>query len=211
MTTLFRLIAAAACFVVAVSPASAADKLSDAQAKYFSSAFHSNHLKQAFETSAALAFGDCKELSDQGLSVTFSQPLVLKDGAPTAGAWKEQHAVSGCGVTKVLNFYAAPGLDGYPAFTAGMIGTTMADINLQRTAVQYAFLAATQKGVCPNFEAIDTHLDQGPGGPDAKQVWYETWTVRGCGHTYDVPLLFTREGANTSLTADIKGVRERAP
>ena len=145
------------------------------------------------------------------LSVTFSQPLVLKDGVASSGAWKEQHVVAGCGATKVLNFYAAPGLDGRPAFTAGMIGTTMADLNLQRTAVQYAFLAATQKGVCPNFEAIDTHLDQGPGGPDEKQVWYETWAVRGCGHTYDVPLLFTRGGASTTVTADIKGVRERAP
>ena len=210
MTTLFRFIALAALFA-AVSPAFAADKLSDEQAKYFASSLHTNHLKQAFDTSAVLAFGDCKELNDQGLSVTFSQPLVLKNGAPASGAWKEQHAVAGCGSTKVLNFYAAPGLDGSPAFTAGMIGTTMADINLQRTAVQYAFLAATQKNVCANYEAVDTHLDQGPGGPDTKQVWYETWAVRGCGHTYDVPLLFTREGANTSLTADIKGVREHAP
>ena len=210
MADLLRFMTAAVLLAAAPS-VFAADKLNEEQSKYFGSAAHTERLKAAFDESAALAFQGCKDVSDKGLSVTFVQPVTFnKAGVPTGGSWKEQHAVTGCGATKALNFFAAPGLDSTIAFTAGMIGTTLTDIDLQRTAVQYAFLAVTQKGgACRDFESIDTRLDQPPAAEG--KVWYEMWTIRGCGHTYDVPMLFTPQGANTSITADIRGVAERKP
>lgn len=213
MAHLLRFVTAAILFGVAPR-ACAADKLNEEQAKYFGSAAHTERLKATFDESAALAFQGCKNVGDKGLSVTFVQPVTFKAGVPTGGSWKEQHAVAGCGTTKLLNFFASPGLDSNIAFTAGMIGTTLTDIGLQRTAVQYAFLAVTQKGgVCRDYAAIDTRVDQPPAAEG--KVWYEMWTIRGCGHTYDVPMLFTPQvtpqGDNTSITADIRGVAERKP
>ena len=91
-----------------------------------------------------------------GLGPTRSRVEVEKsisfdpDGVPNAGAWWERLPVHGCGNDTVLNVHFQARGDGTIDTQFALPGTTQADLDLQRNAVQYAIIAAgSRKGLPP--------------------------------------------------------------
>ena len=131
------------------------------------------------------------------------------DGVPTSGVWWERFPVQGCGNDTVLNIhFAATGDDNIEA-TATLPGSTRADPLLQRDAKLYAYVgAASHATSCRQFFVKNSQFGgyglRSPGHPDPGngarfRPWRETWTIVGCGRTFQVPMEFVPDATGTQV------------
>src|SRR5215813_8360439 len=128
-----------------------------------------------------------------GLTVKGGQVLVLRpmsfrdDGIPKSGAWKQEYPVNGCADAKINAMVGLP-------------GSTRAEPVLQTDATRQVIFSVNAKAAqCPHFDIKNTRFEgyglaeqkiPGLGGNAPIPPWRETWTLIGCGRTFDVPLNF---------------------
>ncbi len=163
-------------------------------------------------------FQRCPALVAPGSKVTIIKPIEMgADGKPKAGAWWQRFPVKGCGNDTVLNFYFTVGDGGKIATNIALPGTTRADLVLQHDALFYAGLGPHARVKdCKSlmitntkFEGYGSH-DHPTQTPAAGQFqpWWETWTVKGCGHTFSVPMDFTPDANGTQIKQKPDAIRE---
>jgi len=97
--------------------------------------------------------------------------------------------------------------------TTGHPGTTHADLVLQHDALHYAYLAAAAQGKdCNHFDVKNTRFEgyglkkpstPDPGAGSRFRPWWETWTIIGCGHLYDVPMNFIPDQTGTTIAVPL--------
>ena len=162
----------------------------------------------------------CPDLKSSASRIAVTQPVTFgQDGRMHSGAWWERFPVSGCGNDTVLNIYFAVTPDSKINTTTGNPGTTRADLFLQHDALQYAYQAAgAQAKDCSHFDVKDTRFEgyglhqpptPDPGRSDRFRPWWETWTVVGCDHSYDVPINFMPDKTGTTISVPLGDTIER--
>lgn len=197
-------------------PAQSANE--DAFKKYIASAEHGREVSAAIDSLPAEVYARCPALVAPGSRVFISQPIVMgAKGEPTAGAWWQRFPVKGCGHDTILNLYFAVGKDGKVATNMALPGTTRADIVLQHAALYYAGLEPERRSkgcktlmiTDTKFEGFGSHDHPTPKPAEGKfQPWWETWTMKGCGHTYSVPMDFAPDATGMQITQRPDAVRE---
>ena len=141
-----------------------------------------------------------------GLTVKGGQVLVLRqmsfgeDGIPKSGAWKQEYPVNGCADDMVLNLFFDVGADAKVNAMVGLPGSTRAGLVLQTDATRQVIFSVSAKAAqCPHVDIKNTRFEgyglpeqkiPGLGGNAPNPTWRETWTLIGCGRTFDVPLNF---------------------
>jgi hypothetical protein len=200
------------CLVVG-APASGRTQVADAEKfqKFLFSETHKSLMNNALAAISPVVFVRCPTLVSKGSNVKPLKPILFgEDGVPSAGVWKEELPIAGCGNDTVLNMYFFAGNDGKIKALVGFPGFTRADLTLQRDALKYAYLGARSKATaCEHFDVKHTQFE-GFGLPDRQapdpgpnqqfRPWRETWIMVGCGHTLDVPMEFI-PGANGTTIA----------
>lgn len=167
-------------------------------------------------TSRALAtipqsvFQRCPALASSASRVIVLKPVSFAaSGFPNAGAWKQELPIRGCGDDLTLNIYYAATPDEKVQTFVGAPGATRADVTLQRDALTYAMAGLRFKAPgCSSYNIKNTKFE-GFGypsppvpdpGPDARfRPWWETWTMVGCGRTFDVPIDFHPNSGGTQV------------
>lgn len=152
-------------------------------------------------------FRRCSNLVSQGSKVTVLKPISFgPNGLPNVGAWKEAFPVSGCGNDTVLNFFfSASKSDKIDTFV-GLPGTTLADLVLQKDAMNEALAAAIRPETkdCKSQDVINTEYLKEVGAPveGAKgSPWDELWTFSACGVKVQVTVHFIPDPTGTSINA----------
>ena len=175
-------------------------------------------MAQALARVPASVVPRCPKLvtADAGLTVT--SPLQITSRGVSAGSWRQSLTARGCGNDTVVNFFFYGTPDGRVITVVGAPGTTRADLMQQRDARTYTVVAhETVARGCSETETVNTRFEgfgsKPPGAPDpgpqaAFRPWWETWTVRGCGKQYQVPLNFTPNRMGMQI-AQPGGVAER--
>lgn len=188
--------------------------------KYLASDIHKQVLNKALGVFPKEVFQKCPTLESPETTISPVQSITFgPNGVPTAGAWWERFPVKGCGNDTILNLNFFIGADGKLQMTAGLPGTTHANLRLQHDAILYA---TTGPGVrqkdCKQFIIINTRFEgfglRDPATPDPGEgekfrPWWETWTLIGCGHTFDVPMDFVPDATGTQITQKVEDIVER--
>ncbi len=188
--------------------------------EFLASAVHKGLVSRALAALPPTVFQQCPTLKSPGSQTTVMQPISFApDGVPNAGAWREVFPVSGCGNGTQLNFYFAAGRDGKINTTIEIPGTTRADPLLQRDAQRFANLGAGVAAKdCRKFETKNSRFEafglRNPPTPDPGpntrlRPWWETWTLIGCGRTFDVPISFVPDQTGTQIIQSARDVVER--
>jgi hypothetical protein len=190
--------------------------------KFVATDFYKQLLTNLLSALPPAVYQHCPALQSNGSHVTILTSLSFgPNGFPTAGAWKQAFPVSGCGNDTVLNFYFA-GREGEKISTiVGAPGATIADLVLQRDAQRYALIGAGRLAKdCEKFDVVNTRFEAyglkdpetvDPGRDDPLRPWWETWTVAGCGRTFDVQLDFAPDKTGTQIIQPDSGLNERQP
>jgi len=169
-------------------------------------------LTQALSVLPPEVFRRCPSLVSKGSQVTMTGAVSFDPkGVPSNGRWKEAFPVSGCGNDTILNVYFLAGnAKGVRAFAA-LPGDTHADPVLQRDAYTYASIGASAKaGDCKSLLVTNTKFEgYVSGGTAQSQAWRETWTMVGCGKTYQVLVDFTPDSTGTQISVPGDGVIAR--
>jgi hypothetical protein len=141
-----------------------------------------------------------------------------RDGVPIAGAWWERLPVQGCGNDTVLNIHFRAHGDGTIDTLLALPGTTRADPTLQRNAEQYALLGVGARAQdCRQFYirntlfggyGLKTPAGHDPGKDARFRAWWETWTVTGCGRSFDVLMEFMPDAKGTKVVQPQGEIRE---
>lgn len=146
------------------------------------------------------------------LNITVVEPLVTQDDAqfPSAGIWRDQLAVTRCGVRHVHNLRFDAREQAAPKPMVLVPGQSMASAQLQvDTMAPLAALVnrrpnSTER--CDDTQVRDTTAPVGLDGgvPNYSQGWVETWTIRSCGKLHRVPVTFrsNSDGSTTILPGD---------
>ena len=204
-----------------VGMAQTSDSDGEKFSKYLFSEVHGQLVEKALASIPQSVFHSCPELVAKPARVTALTAITIgPDGLPNSGAWKEAAPVEGCGNDTVLNFYFVVGRDGAIKGTAGFPGSTHADPALQRDALRYALIGVHLRAKeCSHFDVKDTRFEghdlpfhtSFPGQDSKKQgaPWWETWTLVGCGRTFDVPLLFLPDATGTNIVQRSDKIVER--
>ena len=99
-------------------------------------------------------------------------------------------------------------------------GTTATSLLLQRHAFAYvaeAFRSQAKGCAAPvlintRFESYGVKdpptADPGPAAGE-KRPWWETWTLKGCGRTLDLPVNFVPDAAGTNIAVPLKDIKDR--
>ena len=196
-------------------------QLTAAQDAYLGSPAHLNAATDQLRKSVAAAFPGCAQFSAKPGPILFSQTLVMTAaGEPASGAWKELREVTGCGVTRILNFYWGVDTGGVVHVVSGLNGSTAADLALQSDAVTVAghFLAG-KFPVCKTPAVVDTRFEKtlppthmpppAPATQKTENHWSETWLVDAGGRSYDLPMeFFTGVDGGSAITPKINEMRE---
>lgn len=177
--------------------------------KYLFSAAHQNLVRDALARIPATVFPRCPGLVSKGSTSTLLAPITFNDnGVPNSGSWKQRFPVEGCGNDTALNvyFFATPEKVNS---VVGLAGTTQGSLLLQKDSLTYAHMSVSLKAKdCKTFEVTNTRFegfgsrpfDKPDPGPNAKfRLWWETWTLAGCGRTFDVPMTFTPDEKGTTI------------
>ncbi len=154
----------------------------------------------------------CPALVSNGSTVRLMKPVSFgPDGFPVAGSWKQSFPVSGCGADTTLNLFIEATAAGKLNTVVGMPGETQASPLLQHDAFPFARTSTLQLAPdCAAFRVANTRFDrfEAPLKPDrnppidpAARPWRETWTLAGCGKSYDVELSFVPQGPGTVIAA----------
>jgi hypothetical protein len=185
--------------------------------KYINSTEHGRVVAAALQSLPHEIFQRCPKLVAPGSTVTITQPIAMSDGKPQAGAWWQRFPVKGCGNDTVLNLYFAVGNDGKVVTNIALPGTTRADLVLQHDALAYAGFGPRMRAKdCKSlmitntkFEGFGSHDHPTPNPAAGKfQPWWETWTVKGCGHTFSVPMDFAPDASGTQIKQRPDDIRE---
>jgi len=188
--------------------------------KFMNSDFHAALIAHAASLLPKEVFHSCPTLVSPEGTVTLEKSVSFApDGIPNAGAWWERLPVAGCGNDTILNFRFSVGTDGKIAATVALPGTTHADLALQRDALKYAYIGARSRAKdCEGLNVKDTrfggyglrnHRAPDPGAGAPFRPWWETWTVVGCGRTFDVPMEFMPDRTGTQIVQTINDIIER--
>jgi hypothetical protein len=188
--------------------------------KYLASEFHNQLVNKALAVLPPEIFKKCPALESPDTSVSPVRQIAFgADGIPNAGDWWEHFPVKGCGNDTTLNLNFSIGADGKIQTTIGLPGTTHANLVLQHDAVFYANVGPRLRVKdCKQFLVTDTRFEgfglKNPATPDpgaeAKfRPWWETWTVTGCGHRFDVPLNFSPDATGTGISQKNETITER--
>ncbi len=71
---------------------------------------------------------------------------------------------------------------------------------------------------CKQFVITNTRFEgfglRDPATPDPGEgaqfrPWWETWTLTGCGHSFDVPMNFTPDATGTQIVQKAETITER--
>jgi hypothetical protein len=150
-----------------------------------------------------------------------TQPMTFgADGIPVTGQWQSSLPVTGCGKDTVINLmFGVSKADGKIKTLVLAPGTTVTSMLLQREAFRYAAdgfksLAkdcATPVVINTRFESYGVKdpptADPGPAAGQ-KRPWWETWTLKGCGRTEDVPINFVPDAFGTNIAVPLKDVKD---
>jgi len=150
--------------------------------------------------------------------IVLQRPEVAADGRSLlAGVWKEAVEATACGVTRVhniLNVVEKGEIHRLPM----LVGTSHADIMLQRDAAPLFFMGASRLVAqdCKRNYVTDTRFValQGPEIPKAKagpksRAWREEWTLWSCGKEIVVPIRFTPDATGTAISVLHVEVRQK--
>lgn len=182
---------------------------------------HRNLVANALTAIPPSVFQRCPGLISNGSQTHPLQPISFgADGVPNSGAWKVEMPISGCGNDTVLNLYFFVAKDGVKINTAiGFPGSTHANLILQNDAVRYARIGASLRlKECKQFEVKNTRFEAfgltvpptaDPGMSVKLRPWWETWTLVGCDHTYDVMMNFIPDEKGTTIVQPTGQVQER--
>lgn len=197
--------------LIAGAPAAQAQANEGAALQAFTTTkFYNRLITRAFSSLPPEVFHRCPALVSRGSQVTVVLPVTFApDGVPNGGVWKQQFPVSGCGNDTTLNFYFQAAPERKISTVLAAPGDTHASLILQRDARRYAGAAviATRKG-CTALILTTTQFQgyglvsppaRDPGNGHQLRPWRETWTMVGCGHTYNVPLDFMPVASGTQV------------
>jgi len=182
--------------------------------QFLASDFHKGLVMRAISLIPKDVFRTCPTLKSSGPAVAVTRPVTFgQDGRMTSGAWWERLPVSGCNNDTILNIFFAVSSDSKINTTTGHPGTTHADLVLQHDALQYAYqAAATQGKACNHFDVMNTRFEgyglkkpptPDPGVGSRFRPWWETWTIIGCGHLYDMPMNFIPDQTGTTIAVPL--------
>jgi hypothetical protein len=188
--------------------------------KYLASEFHNLLINKALAALPSEVFKKCPALQSPETNISPVQPITFgADGTPNAGAWWEHFPVTGCGNDTIINLNFSIGTDGKIKTTIALPGSTHANLILQHDAIFYANLGPGLRAKdCKQFLITNTRFEgfglKNPATPDpgveAKfRPWWETWTVVGCGRTFDVPMNFSPDETGTQITQKVETITER--
>ena len=187
--------------------------------KFLASDLHRSLVTQALGRIPPTVFKRCPALVSKGSNAMPLSPITFnQDGVPNSGTWKQQYPVEGCGNDTILNVYFVA-TDEKVNTVVGVPGTTQGTLQLQRDTLMYAHMGAGAKsGDCKTFDIANTRfedfgsrpLKERDPGPNAQyRLWWETWTLVGCGRTFDVPITFAPDATGTKIMASSSTVTER--
>jgi len=198
-----------AVFTVLISGTAQAQAPDGKMQTFITSDFYKGLVNRALDSIHPSVFQKCPALRSPGSNITVLKPITFApDGYPTAGFWLQKFPVSGCGNDTVLNFYFQATRDEKVNTIVGLPGTTLADLVLQQDAKTYAGVALSAHGCKGGAQVKNTHFegfgvpnppiaDPGPG--QRLRPWWETWTMVGCGRTFDVPMDFVPSEKSTQI------------
>jgi hypothetical protein len=180
--------------------------------KYLYSDAHQAFVARAFSQIPKTVFQKCPGLVSKGSNSIPLKPISFSlDGFPNSGAWKQEFPVEGCGNDTTLNFYFVVGSDAKINVIVAFPGSTHADLLLQNDTLKYASEAAKPKAnQCEHFDVKNTRFEgfglpnqkrPDPGPNERFRPWWETWTLVGCGRSFDVPVDFSPSDKGTKIEA----------
>ena len=165
----------------------------------------------------------CPAVITDNSSIRVLKPISFgPNGLPIDGSWKQSFLQPPCGGRTLLNFLFSATADQRIRTLILTPGDGIAEPQLQVAAFRDAVasvqgLAATCQAfhvLNTKFEAFDHSKAPGPDPVPGDKVdipWRETWTLGGCGNAWDVPMLFTPDGAVTHVAAANPTPRPQAP
>jgi hypothetical protein len=219
MKNIFIILIVLSVIVIWVGDSTAQTLNSNQLQTFMASDFYKGLINRSLTAIPPNVFQRCPNLASSGSKVTIRQPVSFgTDGFPNAGSWKQTFPVSGCGNDTILNFYFSAGSDEKINTVIGVPGSTVADISLQNDAQKYASTATSLVAKnCQSFNVKNTRFegygltnpptpDPGPNKP--LRPWWETWTLVGCGRTFDVPIDFVPDKTGTQIIQP-RGIIER--
>jgi hypothetical protein len=186
---------------------------------FLSTKFNKDLIARALSGVPPEVFHTCPALAPIRSKVDVEKSIVFGgDGVPIAGAWWERLPVRGCGNDTVLNIHFHAHGDGTVDTLFALPGSTRADPTLQRNAAQYALMGAGARAPdCRQFYVKNTLFggnglkqppDHDPGKDARLRAWWETWTVTGCGRSYDVLMEFMPDANGTRIVQPQGQIRE---
>ena len=189
--------------------------------RFVDSPLHTELLARAITAIPKDIFARCPALKSAPSRIALAQSIAFAaDGIPNRGAWWEHLPVAGCGNDTTLNIFFTVNEDQTRINTVlAYPGGTRASIVLQKDALKYALLALEAKEGCTRAHIRNTRFgafglkvpaDAAPGASPTKS-WWETWTLGGCGKSFDVLMQFVPEGTGTKIIAPIDKVVVRQP
>jgi len=174
------------------------------------SSFYQRLITRTLAALPQTVFQRCPSLVSQGSKVVTLKSVTFgADGFPNAGVWRQEFPISGCGNDTTLNFYFFATSDEKINTLVAAPGTTHANTVLQSDARKYATIAvlAAHKG-CETLDIKSTRFEgyglanpptPDPGSGSHLRPWWETWTMVGCGQTYDVPIDFLPDATGVQV------------
>jgi hypothetical protein len=186
---------------------------------FLSTRYNKDLIARALSGVAPEVFHTCPGLAPIRSKVDVEESISFGgDGMPIAGAWWERLPVRGCGNDTVLNIHFRAHGDGTIDTLFALPGTTRADPTLQRNAAQYALMGAGARAQdCRQFHIKNTLFggnglkkppDRDPGKDARLRAWWETWTVIGCGRSFDVLMEFVPDANGIRIVQPQGEIRE---
>jgi hypothetical protein len=147
-------------------------------------------------------------------------PSFDKSGTPVTGRWRFIGLVEGCNASHIFTILYDFGPNRQLKRIGLLPGTTVADMQLQREALQHVGtgVANLVPKDCEKIDYIDTKflgfaetVPDIPAGSN-NRAWDEEWTVKACGVTGIVPLHFkpTAPG-KMAMTVETEKTRRVSP
>lgn len=155
-----------------------------------------------------------ESLKIETYSYGVEMPLKFTEGRdhPVQGVWQHRYLADQCGVSKLYNaIFIADKNGGRPQALPLVPGSTSASVRLLKDARTSALVAAVVKikesgedQLCHELTIFDTEVIKGPhdlteNGVVYKGVWFEEWTIVGCGNNVNVTARFVPKNDGGTL------------
>jgi hypothetical protein len=185
--------------------------------KFIASAVYQELVSHKLDQYPAPIFQRCPSLVLEGSKVTVIEPATFAaDGNPTAGFWHQAFPVTGCGNDTVLNLFFVALPDGKIDVAAGLSGTTVADLLLQKDAMSTALGAAARPETkdCKEVYVLNTDFVGMVGEAKegvAARPWDELWTISVCQKRVIVTMHFVPGKVGTTFHAALSEAKFLGP